>query len=93
MAAQERSSSSVLSALLLSVTLTVIYSAELNIRPRNLATHQMEVGVGAEEEGEGVDMVDGVVGETTMAVINLSRVAIHLTRLLCRTLVDSPTEA
>ena len=49
--------------------------------------------MGAEEEGEGVDMVDGVVGETTMAVINLSRVAIHLTRLLCRTLVDFPTEA
>ena len=91
MAAQERSSLSVLFVRLLSVIHTVIHSAEPNIRPGKLATHQMEVGVGAEEE-EGVDMVDAV-GETTMAEINLGRVAIHLTRLLCRTLVDFPTEA
>ena len=88
MAAPEKNSSNVLFALRPSVTLIVIHSAELNTRPGKLATHQMEVGVGV-DEGEAVGVVDAV-GETTMAEINLGRVAIHLTRPLCRTLVGTP---
>ena len=91
MAAQERSSLSVPFARLPSVIHTVTHSAEPNIKPGKLATHHMAVGVGEGGE-EGVDMVDGV-EETTMVEINLGRVAIHLTRLLCLTLVDFPTGA